>query len=354
MTDLVNRQLPLVLGRRGRGPRVGHRRHRAGQPTAAAPDPRPGPGRDDPHVRAPRRGAARRARGRAHRRRRRAAAARQRRGAAPAGPARRRRGPAGRAISASTPPPPSCWPPGAAATDEVHLDRGPAAGGQPAAHRRPGRPAGQRRHAARLHRAARAGRPGRGGARAAEAAVRRRGGHRHHAGRQPHRRGTGARSPCPRFADFVTVDLPDAGAARGGAGGADEPRCAGRAVGGIREDAPAVPGGRADQVPPVDPAGPRAWHPGRPCWCPTCRRRPAGRRRTRSGPRRSSSYGIHSLDHRAAARPAGPCWAWSTSGARRSPSPSTRTTCPSPRSWSPAPRSASTTPAATPASTPWP
>ena len=66
-----------------------HRRHRAGQQAAAAPDPRPRPGRDDPDVRAPRRGAARRTRGRAHRRRRRPAAARQRRGAPAARPARR-------------------------------------------------------------------------------------------------------------------------------------------------------------------------------------------------------------------------------------------------------------------------
>ncbi len=56
--------------RRGSGTAPRHRRHGPGQQTPATPDARPGPARDDPDVRAPRRGAARRTRGRDHRQRR--------------------------------------------------------------------------------------------------------------------------------------------------------------------------------------------------------------------------------------------------------------------------------------------
>ena len=121
VSGMVDRQLPLLLGRRSRRARPGHRRHGAGEQAAAAPDPRPGPGRDDPDVRAPRRGAARRPRGRAHRRRRRAAAAGQRRGPPAAGPAAGRRGAARHGTRRPRPDTAELLASGRVATDEVHL-----------------------------------------------------------------------------------------------------------------------------------------------------------------------------------------------------------------------------------------
>ena len=158
----------------------------------------------------------------------------------------------------------------------------------------------------------------------------------------------------PRFADFVTVDL----AERVLRGEEPEPPARGQ------RDAPDRAGRRPRRRPSLPRRGPghvRALHaagarPGERAGRPRTRSG-RGRRLARPGPAaaRAGAGVRHPLaDHRAAAGPRRACWAWSTSGARRSPSPSRRTTCPSPRSWPPAPRSASTTPAATPASTPWP
>lgn len=134
------RPVPAAVRRRGRRPRADHQRHRTGQQAAAAPDPRPRPGRDDPDVRAPRCGSARRARGRDHRGRGRFSAARQRRGAPACWACRRTSKDARSPISGSTPPPPICWPP--AGSSPMRSTRS-ATGCWPSTSARRTRPAGR-------------------------------------------------------------------------------------------------------------------------------------------------------------------------------------------------------------------
>ncbi|MCE0444642.1 hypothetical protein LT493_02410 [Streptomyces tricolor] len=134
--------------------------------------------------------------GRADRRRRRPAAARQRRGAPAAGPARGRRA-AARAGAGIGQRDGGAARLGAGRHGRGAPGQGPPAGDQPAAHRPARRPARQRHHPARLHRAAGAVGPRGGGPGAAEHAVRRRGGHRHQSGRDPDRAGAGRAGGAP-------------------------------------------------------------------------------------------------------------------------------------------------------------
>ena len=110
VNDVVRGAAAEAARHRRRRAGAGRGRDGAGDPAAAAADPRPGAGRDDADVRAPRRGAARGAGGRTDHRRRRAAAAGQRRGAAAAGSARGRRAAPGHRAGAGRAAPPSCWP----------------------------------------------------------------------------------------------------------------------------------------------------------------------------------------------------------------------------------------------------
>lgn len=69
VTGVVDRQLPVILLAIAAGVALATMRHGTDQQTAAPPDPRAGHAGDDPHVRAPRRGAPRRPRrGADHRR----------------------------------------------------------------------------------------------------------------------------------------------------------------------------------------------------------------------------------------------------------------------------------------------
>ncbi|CAM5676713.1 hypothetical protein SVIOM74S_03341 [Streptomyces violarus] len=179
-------------GRRGRSARAVHRCDGAGGQAAATPDTQPGPGRDDPDVRAPRHGAPLRSGRGTHRGRRRAADAGERRSQTPAGAAPRRRG-AARLGAAG----PRSRDEGAARLRARGHRRGAprgraAARGQPTAHGLRRRPRGNGGDTARLHRAAGGDRQGGGGTGAAQAAVRRRTPHRYHPGRAAHRRRVGA------------------------------------------------------------------------------------------------------------------------------------------------------------------